>query len=204
MPRACTLEGEGLTSLEQDFNYDLVSADRLLQKYVDQDLKAVGKGGQAYEGQLLSYQGTDLVLQADGRVLLLNRAELADVDFPELPGGLLTRPTLAWTLESAGAGHRDLSLSYLSGGFSWHAEYVAVLAEDEKSLGLNGWVSVDNQSGATFEDAQLKLMAGDIHRAAPSRARMMDAAMPLPAAPTPGPSPSAPSRTTISTPWPGP
>jgi hypothetical protein len=186
-PTSVHLEGDGLTLLEQDFNFDLVSADRLLQKYLDQDLKAVGKGGQAYEGRLLSCQGNDLVLrQAGGRVVLLNRAELASVDFPELPGGLLSRPTLAWTLDSAQSGRRDLSLSYLCGGFSWHAEYVAVLAEDERSLGLNGWVSVDNESGASFEDAQLKLMAGDLHRAAPPRARMMEAAMAMPAAPEPG------------------
>jgi hypothetical protein len=182
-PTSVHLEGEGLDLLEQDFDFDLVSADRLLQKYVDQDLKAVGKGGQVYQGRLLSYQGNDLVLrQPGGRVLLLNRGELASVDFPELPGGLLSRPTLVWTLESAEAGHRDLSLSYLSGGLSWHAEYVAVLDAGEKTLGLNGWVSVDNQSGASFEDAQLKLMAGDIHRAGPPpRAMMMDAAMALPA-----------------------
>ena len=185
-PTSVHLEGQGLTLLEQDFNFDLVSADRLLQKYLDQDLKAVGKGGQAYEGRLLSCQGNDLVLrQAGGRVVLLNRAELASVDFPELPGGLLTRPTLAWTLESAGAGHRDLALSYLCGGLSWHAEYVAVLDKDEKSLGLNGWVSVNNQSGAAFEDAQLKLMAGDIHRAEPPPRALMYKAALAEAAPAP-------------------
>jgi hypothetical protein len=178
-PTSVHLEGEGLTLLEQDFDFDLVSADRLLQKYVDQDLKAVGKGGQVYQGRLLSYQGNDLVLkQTSGGVLLLSRSELASIEFPELPGGLVSQPTLVWTLESAEAGQRDLALSYLSGGLSWHAEYVAVLDPAEQNLGINGWVSVDNQSGASFEGAQLKLMAGDIHRAeAPPRALMYRAAL---------------------------
>ncbi|HXB97167.1 MAG TPA: DUF4139 domain-containing protein, partial [bacterium] len=178
-PTSVHLEGQGLTLLEQDFDFDLVSADRLLQKYLDQTLKAVGKGGQAYEGRLISHQGNDLVLkQAGGRVLLLNREELASVEFPELPGGLLSQPTLVWTLDSAEAGHRDLALSYLCGGLSWHAEYVAVLDKDEKGAGINGWVSINNESGAAFEGAQLKLMAGDVHRAAPpARPMMFKAAM---------------------------
>ena len=183
-PTSVHLEGDGLRLLEQDFDFDLVSSDRLLEKYLDQELRAVGKGGQSYAGRLLSYQDGQLVLrQPGGRVLMLNRAELANVDFPELPGGLLSQPTLVWTLESAEAGHRDLGLSYLTGGLSWHAEYVSVLDTAEKSVGLNGWVSIDNQSGATFEGAQLKLMAGDLHRAAPPPRPMMfkaamDAAMP--------------------------
>jgi hypothetical protein len=178
-PTSVHLEGEGLRLFQQDFDYDLVSPDRVLEKYVDQPLKAVGKGGQAYEGKLLSYQDGQLLLKlAAGRVQMLNRSELASLDFPELPQGLLTQPTLVWDIQAEKAGEQDLGLTYMSGGLSWHAEYVAVLDKDEKSLDLNGWVSVDNQSGATFKDAQLKLMAGDIHRASPNRAMMMAAAAP--------------------------
>lgn len=188
-PTSVHLEGPGLKLLEQDFDDDLVSSDRVLERYVEQPLKAWGKGGQVYEGRLLSTQDGQLLLQQPGGGLrMVNRAELASVDFPALPGGLFTRPTLNWTVEAQRAGDADLDLSYISGGLSWHAEYVAVLSADERSVALNGWVSVDNESGAAFEDATLKLMAGDIHRAeAPPRAMLfkaaaMDAAAPAPQA----------------------
>jgi hypothetical protein len=184
-PTSVHLDGQGLRLLQQDFDYDLVSPDRVLEKYVDQPLKALGKGGQAYAGRLLSYEDGQLLLKLPGgRVLMLSRSELGSIEFPELPGGLLTKPTLVWDLEAQGAGEQDLGLSYMTAGLSWHAEYVAVLDKDEKSLDLNGWVSIDNQSGGAFEDAQLKLMAGEIHRAAPPRDMMLKAAalaLPAPA-----------------------
>jgi hypothetical protein len=187
-PTSVRLDGAGLRLLQQDFDDGLASPDRVLERYKDQALKAVGKGGQAYEGRLLAWQDGQLLLgQAGGRVLMLNRAELASLDLPELPGGLLTRPTLAWDLQAQDAGSQDLGLSYLCGGLSWHAEYVAVLDKDEQALDLNAWVSIDNQSGGSFEGAQLKLMAGDIHRAAPPRAVLFKAAaMDLAAPPAPG------------------
>jgi hypothetical protein len=85
---------------------------------------------------------------------MLNRAEITNLDFAALPGGLITKPTLVWKLESKKSGKLPLTLTYMTGGISWHAEYVATLADDEKSLDLNGWVSLDNRSGATYEDAR--------------------------------------------------
>jgi hypothetical protein len=178
-PTSVQLQGPGLRLLEQDFDYDLVSADRVLEKYLDQDLKAVGKDGRSYEGQLLAYEGGQLMLRgANGRVQMLNRNELSSIDLPGLPGGLLTRPTLVWKVDSEKAGKQGLGLTYMTGGLSWHAEYVVTLAEDEKTLGVNAWVSLDNQSGATYEDARLKLVAGDVNRAggAPSPRALMSMA----------------------------
>jgi hypothetical protein len=161
------LDGDGIRLLEQDYDFDLVSADKVLEKHIDQAIKASVKGGGSFEGTLLSFDAGQLVIRKakDDSIAMLNRGELVDLDFPSLPGGLITRPTLVWKLDSDSAGKKPLTVTYMTAGISWHAEYVATLSEDEKSLGLNGWVSLDNQCGATFEDATLKLVAGDVHRA---------------------------------------
>ena len=153
--------------LEQDYEYDLVNADKLLSKYVDQPVQLFTKDGRMFEGTLLA-PGGDIVLEKkDGSIEAVSRANLQNVDFPKLPAGLVTRPTLVWTLQSEKGGDRDLELSYLTGGISWHAEYVGVLDPSDKKLDLSAWVSIDNQSGATYDDAALKLIAGNVHRAQP-------------------------------------
>ena len=85
--------------------------------------------------------------------------------FPKLPDGLITRPTLVWSINCQQAGKHQTELGYLTNGIQWHAEYVGVVNKDDTILELSGWVSVDNKSGATYENAKLKLVAGDVHRA---------------------------------------
>lgn len=80
-----------------------------------------------------------------------------------LPEGLITQPTLVWNVNSNSSGKQDVEISYQTGGMNWHAEYVAVLNKNDTKLDLNSWVSVDNQSGATYKNAKLKLVAGDIN-----------------------------------------
>jgi len=166
-PTSVSLSGpEGFKVLEQSYDYDLVSSDKLLQKYLGLRLSGFDKNGKPYEGTLLSFDGGQVVLgDAKGGAMMLSRAELTRLDFPELPGGLLSRPTLSWKVRAAKAESRDLALTYMSTGLSWHAEYVAVVAEDEKHLDLTGWVSLENNCGASFKDAQLKLVAGQVNRA---------------------------------------
>ena len=174
------LDGEGVRLLEQDYDYDLISADKLLQKHIDLGLKAMLKGGSSVEGILLSYDGGQIVLKkASGGITLLSRSEIVNLDFDSVPGGLISKPTLVWQLESEKSGKQPLTLTYMTGGMSWHAEYVAQLSDDERNLDLNGWVSLDNESGANFEHATLKLVAGDVHRVQnqANDGRMLKAAM---------------------------
>jgi hypothetical protein len=84
-----------------------------------------------------------------------------------LPEGLITRPTLVWQVQNNGATNQMVEVSYLTGGMSWHAEYVGVLDANDQNMDLAAWVSIDNNSGATYKDAKLLLIAGDVHRAAP-------------------------------------
>ncbi len=168
-PTSVHLRPLGKASLEvisQDYRYDLVSTDKLLERYLDQPIDVSTKDDQVKRGTLMSYDGSSLVIQdPSGGLSLLNRAEVRQVGLKELPKGLITRPTLVWKLKSDSGGEQPLEVSYMTGGINWHAEYVAVLNEAGTSLDLQGWASVENRSGATFDDAKIKLVAGSIHRA---------------------------------------
>jgi hypothetical protein len=153
---------------EQNFQYDLADADRLLSRYLGRTVNVEMKEDGAESGTLLSYDGMSLVLQkSGGGVSVLNRAEVRNVSLGDLPGGLVVKPTLVWTLDSDRSGQELVEVSYLTGGINWHAEYVAVVNADDTKLDLTGWVSIDNQSGATYENAKLKLVAGEVHRVQP-------------------------------------
>jgi len=153
--------------LEQNFQYDLVSADKVLDRYVDKQITVIGKDGKSTTGTLLSFDGSSLVLNRDPGIAIINRMEVKEIQFPDLPGGLITKPTLVWSIDNDGPATREAQLSYLTSGLSWHAEYVAVVDESDKNLSWSGWVSLENTSGTTYPEARLKLVAGDVHRATP-------------------------------------
>jgi len=168
---------------EQNYEYDLVSASKLLEKYIDKGIQVITKDNQLYEGLLLSFDSNQLILsksELKGPISMVSRENVRDIKFPELPQGLITKPTLIWNIISE-ISNKDLcELSYLTKGMSWHADYVAVIDKEDKKLDLTGWVTIDNQSGATYKDAKLKLIAGDVHLVKPkevTRKIMYEAAM---------------------------
>ncbi len=149
--------------LEQNYQYDLVSMDKILNKYLDNDIMISGDKV-AVSGTLLSANRNQIVIrEKDGGLTMLPNVDRYQINVGELPEGLITRPTLIWLVESKNSGKQDVELSYQTKGISWHAEYVAVLNEDDTKMGLNSWVSIDNNSGATYKDAILKLVAGDVN-----------------------------------------
>ena len=151
--------------LEQNYQYDLVSSDKILEKYLDKNIQILTKDGKFYEGALLSYASDNLTLrEKENSIRIVNRAQVIDLSFPKLPEGLITRPTLVWLLDSKIQGRQKTEASYLTNGINWHAEYVAVVDKEDKNLELSGWVSIDNRSGATYPNAKLKLIAGEVHR----------------------------------------
>jgi hypothetical protein len=157
---------DAVAVLEQDFQYDLVSQEKLLERYLGREVELVryGQDGarkDSVKGTLLSSSG-GRVLKVGDRVLLNPGGEFV---LPELPEGLRSRPTLVWQLKSSKAGEHQGEISYLTGGLSWSADYVLVVDKDDAKGDLNAWVTVVNGSGATYKDAKLKLVAGDVHRA---------------------------------------
>lgn len=156
---------EGTVVLEQNYIYDLVDVSALLERYLDERIVVMSDDGTEYSGQLLSGRGGTIILrQDDGEVIVVSADSVRDLRFPALPDGLITRPTLRWLLASAAAGRQEVELTYLTGGINWTADYNLLLATDNQSLDLNGWVTLTNTSGTTYRDALVKLVAGDVNR----------------------------------------
>jgi hypothetical protein len=165
--------GDNIQLLEQNYQYDLVSSEKILQKYLGNDIDVIMKNGDVLTGRYLSSSSGYLVLQLpDGAIRLINDKEMLSVTAPKLPEGLIIVPTLQWLLSSDVSGKRDIEVSYLTSNINWHAEYVALLDATDTKLQLSGWVSLDNQSGKTYRDAKLKLVAGDINRVQPPQQMM--------------------------------
>lgn len=151
--------------LEQNYQYDLVSLNKILMKYIDREVQLIGENGEVLKGTLLSVTGDQIVLKkAEGGLLMLPSIEKYRLSVESLPDGLITRPTLVWNVNATKAGKQDVEVSYQTQGMNWHAEYVAVLNDNDTKMDLNAWVSVENNSGATYRDAVLKLVAGDVNR----------------------------------------
>ena len=160
----------GTVVLEQNFEYDLVSADKLLQKYIGKPIVIVTKDGTNYEGTLMSFDGGQIVLaeKPEGPLDIIARGDnVKDISCSALPEGLITKPSLLWLLQSAAGGRQMVEVAYSAGGCGWRADYTAVLNEKDTALDLSGWVTLTNNSGKTYEKAHLKLIAGEVHRVQP-------------------------------------
>ncbi len=157
------LSGKSLSILEQNYDYDLVDGYKLLDKYIDKQI-TVKSGNDTTTGVLLSASGP--VLQTANGVTVLSGYD--KIDFPSLPEGLITTPTISWILDSQAAGSRDVEVSYLTSGLNWNANYVAIDNADDTALSLQAWISLRNDAGTTFKDAKLKLVAGDINVVTPN------------------------------------
>ncbi len=161
---------DGTQVVEQDFRFDLVGSQKLMQRYIDQQItveQRVGDGIREVSGTLLSTDG-GLVLQSDdGGVAILS--DWQNIRFGALPGGLMTRPTLIWDIDSRRGGEQEARISYETQGMTWWADYNLTWTPDGKAqtgkLDVAAWVSILNQTGTSFDDTRLKLVAGDVQRA---------------------------------------
>jgi hypothetical protein len=157
-------DADGTVVLEQNFVYDLVNSFALLQRYVDETIRVTTEDGTVFEGQLLSGSGDIILRNNAGEVSVVTLDIVRDIQFPELPSGLITRPTLRWLVSSVLGGENQVELTYLTGGINWAADYNVLLATDNTSLDINGWVTLNNTSGTAYENANVKLVAGDVNR----------------------------------------
>ncbi|RLB37180.1 MAG: DUF4139 domain-containing protein [Deltaproteobacteria bacterium] len=169
---------KGTVVLEQNFEYDLISTEKLLQKYLDEQVQAVTKDGTKYCGILLGTAGGLIIQAKDGSTVIVSRDQVREIQFPFLPEGLITKPTLMWLLQARKAGMHNVEVAYITGGMGWHADYVLSLSPDDKTADLDGWVTVDNKTGMTFRRARLKLVAGELHKIPkPQRKQVLTKAM---------------------------
>jgi hypothetical protein len=157
--------------VEQSFEFDLTSTQKLLSRYLDREITVEqprGQGVGAFTGTLVGTRGGLTLKAADGSVRVVNG--YSGVTLPSLPGGLISKPTLVWDIDAGKAGTHEARIAYQTGGMTWWADYNLAYQESGPSrcrLDVGAWVTIVNQSGATWEDAKLKLVAGDVQRAQP-------------------------------------
>jgi hypothetical protein len=164
-----SLTERATTVLEQNYQFDLVSTEKLMQKYLDRAIavdQVRGSVTESFNGTLLSTQGGLVLRRDDGTVQILPHN--AGVRLPALPGGLITRPTLVWDVATPKAGVHRTRVSYQTQGLTWWSDYNVTYAEGSNGnsckLDVGAWVSIVNQSGASYANSKLKLVAGDVHR----------------------------------------
>ena len=162
-------DANNITILEQNYDFDLVNSNKLLQKYIGKDITVErylpNSQKEKISGKLLSVQGGTIIKTNNDKIVINPSGEIS---LPKMPDGLMLKPTLSWLINSKVAGKKKLELTYKITGFSWVADYVAVLDKDDKKVDLNAWVTINNTSGATYKDAKLKLVAGDVNTVKPA------------------------------------
>ena len=162
---------DALAVLEQNFEYDLISPAKLMEKYVGRTIELVTKKDEEEvwtTAKLIGIEG-GYVYEMDGKIAVNPPGRVV---LPELPEGLISRPTLVWMLDNDAKEH-TVEASYLTGGIGWKSDYVVVLSKDDSKIDVSGWVTIDNRSGATYGDASIKLVAGDVHRATRTPRKMV-------------------------------
>ena len=163
-----------LRILEQNYQYDLLNPAKLLDKFVGKEITVVLRHYQnntesfePVQATLLSNNGGQ-VWRINGQIVI-NPSNISEIRFPDIPKNLVATPTLVWDVENGFTGAQTIEASYLTGGMNWRADYVLLVNADDTKGDLQGWVTLTNQSGATFEDARLQLVAGDVNRVSSER-----------------------------------
>jgi len=162
--RSLTSPGK-LAVIEQNFDFDLLTPQKLLEKYVGKTVTVIrtnpATGAETSEQAQVLAANNGIVLKIGDRIETGIPGRLV---YPDVPANLRDRPTLVMSLDNGGAAQQDVELSYLTGGLGWKADYVAELNAADDKLDLSGWVTLTNTSGTSYRNAKLQLVAGDVNR----------------------------------------
>jgi hypothetical protein len=154
--------------LEQNYEYDLLSPQKLLEKYIGKEVKLYEKNPYTDKVEIVTATvlssntvpvfkiGDEITFNHPGRIL-----------FPKIPENLISEPTLVWLIDNKGQLSQEIEASFLTDGITWHSDYVVTLNQTDDHADLLGWVTIDNQSGALYKNATVKLVAGDVQRLEP-------------------------------------
>ncbi|TGL07965.1 DUF4139 domain-containing protein [Leptospira bouyouniensis] len=165
IPQTVRVKGEDpkkLTVFEQNYEYDLISPERLMDKYIGKEVTLYQDGKEkttSVKAKLISNNGSP-VYQIGNEVSLGYNGR---VTVPTIPENLFAKPTLVWKLKNDTEKEQSLEVSYQTNGLGWSADYILVLDKDENECGLNSWVTLNNNSGAEFKNAVLQLVAGKVN-----------------------------------------
>ncbi len=173
-PESALFEGNGLTVREQNFNFDLLSRESLLRKFLGKDIEVIEthyiSGKKTVEKAKVLSVDAGLVLKIGDRIETDYNGRLI---FPDIPENLYDQPTLSINVVADSDGERNVELSYLTNGLTWRADYVAELNDNEDMLNLNGWVTLTNTSGIPYNNADIQFVAGAVNRIRPVVPRPM-------------------------------
>ena len=155
-----------LSVLEQNYEYDLLNPQKLLDKYVGKEVKLYTKNPYTEREELV----TATLLSNNGGPIFKIGDEITyghpgRIIFPGVPDTLMAKPTLVWLAENGLLSVQQVEASYLTNGINWRSDYVVTLNDKDDIADLSGWVTIDNKSGTTYRNAKLKLVAGDVNRA---------------------------------------
>ena len=163
----------GTSVLEQNYEYDVVSGNKLMEKYLGKEVVIVkrasgNEGVTTYTGTLLSSDGATVVLQNPEGVQVLTRQDITTVTLADA-ANLITKPTLVWQLDADKAGEHLAKVTYQTSGITWRSDYSIIMNANDTAADVGAWVTILNQSGASYPDAKLKLVAGDVQRVQPQQ-----------------------------------
>jgi hypothetical protein len=167
-PETVAMSGTGFSVVEQNFDYDLLTPAKMMEKAVGHEIEIVrtipGTGQQTREKATVLSVNSGVVLRIGNRIEVLSADGIpTQAIFDSIPENLRAEPTLSVTVDAAQAGPHDVTLSYLTTGLSWKADYVALFDEKAGALKLQGWVTLTNNSGTSYKDVKTQLVAGDIN-----------------------------------------
>jgi hypothetical protein len=191
-PETVTLNGRGVGIVEQNFDFDLLTPAALMQNAVGQDVTLVrvnpATGQEVRERARVLAANGGVVLQIGDRIEVLRDDGLpARVIFDQVPASLRARPTLSVTVQADGGGPRPVTLTYLTPGLGWSADYVALFDEANGKMDVQGWVTLTNNSGTPYVNASTLLVAGAVGQANPYQQRYYGGGYPPPPPPPPPP-----------------
>jgi hypothetical protein len=154
-----------LSVLEQNYEYDLLNPQKLLDKYVGREVRLYSKNPYTEREEVV----TATLLANNGGPVFRIGDEITyghpgRIIFPGVPEDLLAKPTLVWLADNGLPSGQKVEASYLTNGINWRSDYVITLNEKDDRADLAGWVTIDNRSGAAYRNAKLKLVAGDVNR----------------------------------------
>ncbi len=175
--RPATLQVRSLTAadafsvLDMNYEYDLVSVKALLDRYVGKKLQVVlpdphDRQANILREAVLLANNDRPIFEVEGQIYV---GGYESVYLAEMPEGLRPRPTLVWLVRNSGPTVQDIDVSYLAGSIGWQADYVLKVDRDNDRAALSGWVTLDNQSGMAFQNAALKLVAGEVNIVQPEQ-----------------------------------
>ncbi|NNC36332.1 MAG: DUF4139 domain-containing protein [Hyphomonadaceae bacterium] len=171
---SATFVADGVEIVEQNFDYDLLSPNKLMQKAVGEYVEIIrtnpGTGKETRETAKVLAVNNGVVVQIGQKIEVLRDDNLPTrVVFDKIPDNLRAKPTLSVSVDSDRAGTRPATLTYLSGGLSWRADYVVLFNEEDEKMDIQGWATLTNQTQTTFDDVKTSLIAGTIGGGANNR-----------------------------------